>query len=92
MARRKKTQSNPSATLDNILALIDRDVKKIQKESADKQLSPQDALTLSRYASTLDTIVERTDKEKAKEKKGLDKLPTEELIKMYHDVKGDDNE
>jgi hypothetical protein len=73
--------------LASILNLIDKDVKSIKKLSKDHQLDPADALTLTRYAATLDNILESKDKESAKAKKDLSKLSTEELIAQYQQEK-----
>ena len=85
--------SNPSKTLEAILKLIDRDVKAIKKDQVTKdavtkktkitKLDPADALTLSRYATTLSNISDEQDKSKEKEKQKLDKLTTEQLIELY---------
>ena len=79
--------ANPSKTLSNILAVIDKDVKRIKRAGRNTQLEPQDALTLTRYASALDSIVKSTEKEVERTKKQLEALPTEELIKLYQEKK-----
>lgn len=75
--------ANPSKTLANILAVIDKDVKRIKRAGRDLQLEPEDALTLTRYAAALDSIVKSTEKESEKAKRQLEKLPTEKLIEEY---------
>jgi len=69
--------------LNQILGLIDKDVKKIKRVYKDKQLDPADALTLTRYASTLSDIAHVKEKETEKAKKELSKLPTDKLIEEY---------
>jgi len=79
--------SNPSRTLDEIIKLIDKDVKLIKKGNKIKQLDPADAYTLCRYASALDGIISAKEKERNSAKKELEKLSTDELIKKYEEEK-----
>lgn len=65
----------------DILRLIARDIKVIKRNKG--QLSPADALTLSRYASTLQGIQENQEKAEGKKVRDLEKLPTDELVKLY---------
>lgn len=86
-------KNDPSKTLAKILQIISEDVSRIKKNQAQARLvaddgifpnlAPAEALTLSRYASTLDSIVEGKEKEKAKTRKDLEGLSTDELIKEY---------
>lgn len=76
--------SKSSKILKTILGLIDEDVKKIKKEyreDGDKSLK---ALTLSRYTTILLDIQNSQDKIKKEDKKEIDKLSTDDLIKLYN--------
>lgn len=76
---------DPSKTLKSILAIISKDVRLIKKTTKKTQLPTETALTLSRYATTLNGIVEEQRKEKDRAKKRFEKMPTDELLKAYHD-------
>ncbi len=70
-------------TLDRILGLIDRDTRLIEESFRDKQLDPNTALSLTRYASALSSIKEGKQKDSDKERKSLERLSTDELIELY---------
>lgn len=74
---------NSDRTLRSILSIISRDVRLIRREARKKRLDPDTAMTLSRYANTLNSIRQEEEFEKEKEKKRLNRLSTEELVKMY---------
>lgn len=83
---------DPAKTLQSILLIIDKDVKRIKKEilttrKKNKTLPPEMAITLARYANTLNAIVDEGWKAKEKAKKNLEKKTTEELVKLYLDSK-----
>lgn len=72
-------------TLRSILSVIDKDVKRIKRNASKSNaaLEPEAALTLSRYASMLNGILEDGWKAKEKAKRALEKKSTEELVEMY---------
>lgn len=72
----------PNRTLDIILALIDKDVRIIQKLEL-VQLDHQSAATLCKYATTLSGIKTQRDKDKDKEIKELNGKPIADLIAEY---------
>lgn len=72
-------------TLKRILSLIDKDVNLIKKNNKSKQLAVEDALTLSRYAGTLNSLIDGEWDAKEKLKKRYEKMKTEDLIKMHND-------
>lgn len=78
----------PETTLGRILEIIDLDTKKIQakclgKKVKGKQLPPEDAMTLARYASALSGIIDDAQEAEKKKKRELDRLPTDELVKRF---------
>jgi MarR-like DNA-binding transcriptional regulator SgrR of sgrS sRNA len=74
-----------SKTLRGILSLIDKDVRQIKKTNRGRGLDAETALTLSRYASTLNGIIGESWKAKEKEKKKLERKSTEELVAIYQE-------
>lgn len=70
-------------TLKSILAIIGRDVRRLKRASKSEMLASQEAQNLVRYGEFLFKLNENAEKEKEREKKKLDRLSTEELIKLY---------
>jgi hypothetical protein len=81
-------------TLNGILGIIDRDVKKIRKAGKQGPLTGVESQNLVRYGEFLFKMDENQEKEKERSKKQLDKLSTEELIKLYQktESENDDND
>jgi hypothetical protein len=81
MGRAVKT---PSKLLADALLIIASDIKRLRKlQLAKTALTDKDANTLVKYISALDAISRRQETEQLKAKKNLDKLPTDELIRMH---------
>lgn len=70
-------------TLKSILSIIKKDVRKIKQRTGDGPLEPEVALTLTRYANTLSSIVEESEETRTRAKKHYEKMSTEELIKLF---------
>ena len=79
--------ASPKFILANILTAIGRDARRIKRIGASRVLDSVEALTLTRYASTLDAIIKGSEKEKDKMKQQLNSLDTDKLIEEYK--KGD---
>lgn len=75
--------ANPSKTLNSILLVIDRDVKRIKKLGRLEKLDPVDALTLSRYVSSLSNVISEKEKEDKKAINAANKLSVDELYALY---------
>lgn len=75
--------ADATKTLNNILSIIERDTLRIQEISNELKLEPQDALTLTRYASVLDQIVKSSEKEKEKIKNQFKAMNTDDLIAEF---------
>lgn len=67
-------------TLRSILSIISRDVRLIKKQNKKNKLDGETALTLSRYASTLNAIEEGKEDRRAAAKKRFEKMTTAELV------------
>lgn len=76
-------------TLSIILGVIDKDVRKIKKtEGMLKAPLPEaSALALTRYASTLKSIIESDEDNKKKAKQALERLDTDKLVELYNSKK-----
>lgn len=79
--------SDPRKLLEKILSAVANDVDKIvdsqtTSEGKAKKLSPEDALTLTRYSVCLLNISEDKKKKDEDEKNEFSKLPKEEQIKL----------
>lgn len=76
-------KQEPKDILDLVISIIESDIsviKNISSKSTTKQLKPQTALTLTRYAKTLAEIEQiRIDRQKDSDK-ALLKMTTEELL------------
>ena len=75
---------DPRIALDEIVALISRDIAAI-KESPGK-LDHQDALDLVRYSGALLDVINRIDIEKKEEKDKLSKLTGDELRAKVQEI------
>lgn len=82
--REEIKMSKSSKILKTILSLIDKDVKKIKKEYNSEEDKSLKALTLSRYTTILLDIQASQDKLKKEEKKLVENLSTEQLIKEFN--------
>jgi hypothetical protein len=80
-------KKSPEKLLQKILRIIDKDLKLIEKVSKAGQLPPQDALTLTRYASFLADEKEDKAKEDDQAKKELETKSLDELISIYTKTK-----
>lgn len=74
---------NADRTLKSILSIISKDVREIKRSAKKVPLSTDTALTLSRYATTLNGIVDAQQKADERRRRELKKLPTAELMKLY---------
>lgn len=72
--------ANANRTLNNILTVIDKDVKRLKAIGKIDKLPPADALTLSRYMSSLSDIIKEKEKEVSKVKAKINAMSTDELI------------
>lgn len=81
-------QRNPRALLDDVIGLIEDDLKHIKKAAKSRALDPEEALTLSRYSKALLDIVKDSDTDEAKMKKNLGKLSDKDLKAMVDQVLG----
>lgn len=70
-------------TLKSILSIIAKDIRAIKRESKKTRLAPETALTISRYATTLNGIVDADQRARERAKKQYQKLSTAELMKLY---------
>lgn len=78
---------NSQKTLKSILSIISKDVRLIRKANRNCQLSTETALTLSRYASTLNGITLEEKKKRAAVKKNLERKTTDELVSQFLEQK-----
>ena len=87
--RLKRTPvKNPSEILAKILSIIDEDVQHISDGNTKKQLEAAVALTLTRYAATLNEIVKSNERETQRLKQSYAAMPTEDLIKAFQEKEG----
>lgn len=80
MPRKKE----PRSLLNKIIKLIDKDIAVL--EEAKGKLKPVDALTLSRYSTTLINIINDLEEAKARDKDKVKKLSNEELEAIAKDL------
>lgn len=78
-----RVKDKPSKLLDKVLNLIEADIKKIKKQAGEKQLEPDTAQTLCRYVTAISSIKDEKENEAAKQKRQLERMSTEELVKLY---------
>lgn len=75
--------TDPSKLLDRVLRLIATDTKRIKQRNKVTQLSPRDAQTVCRYATTIAAIKSEKEADDLKRKRKLERLETPELIAEY---------